>query len=45
MLIALSLIKGGGEKIVSVLSKELGKYYEAYMVIYYNLNLFEEGDY
>jgi hypothetical protein len=44
MLIVPSLVRGGAERVVSVLSKELSKYYEVYMVIYHNLNLFEEEE-
>jgi len=36
MLIVPSLVKGGAERVVSVLSKELSKYYEVYVVIYHN---------
>ena len=36
MLIVPSFIKGGVERVVSILSKELNKYYEVYVVIYHN---------
>jgi len=36
MLILPSLIKGGVERVVSILSKELSKHYEVYVVIYHN---------
>ena len=36
MLIVPSLTKGGVERVVSILSKELSKYYEVYVVIYHN---------
>jgi len=36
MLIVPSLIKGGVERVVSILSKELSKYYEVYVVIYHD---------
>jgi N-acetylgalactosamine-N,N'-diacetylbacillosaminyl-diphospho-undecaprenol 4-alpha-N-acetylgalactosaminyltransferase len=36
MLIVPSLIKGGVERVVSTLSKELSKYYGVYVVIYHN---------
>lgn len=36
MLIVPSLAKGGVERVVSILSKELSKYFEIYVVIYHN---------
>ncbi len=36
ILIVPSLIKGGAERVVSILSKELSKYYEVYVIIYHN---------
>jgi N-acetylgalactosamine-N,N'-diacetylbacillosaminyl-diphospho-undecaprenol 4-alpha-N-acetylgalactosaminyltransferase len=35
VLIVPSLIKGGAERVVSILSKELSKYFEVYVVIYH----------
>jgi len=35
MLILPSLIKGGVERVVSILSKELSKYYDVYVIIYH----------
>lgn len=43
MLIVPSLIKGGVERVVSILSKELSKYYEVYVVIYHNPVEYEIG--
>ena len=43
MLIVPSLVKGGAERVVSVLSKELSKYYEVYVVIYHNPIEYEIG--
>ena len=43
ILIVPSLIKGGVERVVSILSKELSKYYEVYMVIYHNPVEYEIG--
>ena len=43
MLIVPSLIKGGAERVVSVLSKELSKYYEVYVIIYHNPVEYEIG--
>ena len=43
MLIVPSLVKGGAERVVSVLSKELSKYYEVYMVIYHSPVEYEIG--
>jgi len=35
ILIVPSLIKGGVERVVSTLSKELNKYYDVYVIIYH----------
>jgi len=35
MLIVPSLIRGGVERIVSIISKELNKFFEIYVVIYH----------
>ena len=43
MLIVPSLVRGGVERVVSILSKELSKYYEVYMVIYHNPVEYEIG--
>ena len=43
VLIVPSLIKGGVERVVSILSKELSKYYEVYVVIYHNPVEYEIG--
>ena len=43
MLIVPSLIKGGVERVVSILSKELSKYYDVYVVIYHNSIEYEIG--
>ena len=43
VLIITSLIKGGVERVVSILSKELSKYYEVYVVIYHNPVEYEIG--
>ena len=43
ILIIPSLIKGGVERVVSTLSKELSKYYEIYVVIYHNPVEYEIG--
>ena len=43
MLIIPSLIKGGVERVVSILSKELSKYYDVYVVIYHNPVEYEIG--
>ena len=43
MLIVPSLIKGGVERVVSTLSKELSKYYDVYVVIYHNPVEYEIG--
>jgi glycosyltransferase involved in cell wall biosynthesis len=43
ILIVPSLIKGGVERVVSILSKELSKYYEVYVVIYHNPVEYEIG--
>jgi GalNAc-alpha-(1->4)-GalNAc-alpha-(1->3)-diNAcBac-PP-undecaprenol alpha-1,4-N-acetyl-D-galactosaminyltransferase len=43
ILIIPSLIKGGVERVVSILSKELSKYYEVYVVIYHNPVEYEIG--
>ncbi len=43
MLIVPSLVKGGAERVVSVLSKELSKYYEVYVVIYHKPVEYEIG--
>jgi len=43
MLIVPSLAKGGAERVVSILSKELSKYYEVYVVIYHNPVEYEIG--
>ena len=36
MLIVPSLARGGVERVVSILSKELSKYFEVYVIIYHN---------
>jgi len=43
MLIVPSLARGGVERVVSVLSKELSKYYEVYVIIYHNPVEYEIG--
>jgi glycosyltransferase involved in cell wall biosynthesis len=43
ILIVPSLIRGGVERVVSTLSKELSKYYEVYVVIYHNPVEYEIG--
>ena len=43
ILIVPSLIRGGVERVVSVLSKELSKYYEVYVVIYHHPVEYEIG--
>lgn len=43
ILIVPSLARGGVERVVSVLSKELSKYYEVYVVIYHNPVEYEIG--
>lgn len=43
ILIVPSLIKGGAERVVSILSKGLSKYYEVYVVIYHNPVEYEIG--
>ena len=43
MLIIPSLVKGGVERVVSILSIELSKYYEIYVVIYHNPVEYEIG--
>jgi len=43
MLIVPSLARGGVERVVSILSKELTKYYEVYVIIYHNPVEYEIG--
>jgi len=43
ILIAPSLARGGVERVVSILSKELSKYFEVYVVIYHNPIEYEIG--
>jgi glycosyltransferase involved in cell wall biosynthesis len=43
MLIVPSLVRGGVERVVSILSKELSKYYAVYVVIYHNPVEYEIG--
>jgi glycosyltransferase involved in cell wall biosynthesis len=43
MLIVPSLVKGGVERVVSILSKELSKYYEVYVIVYHNPVEYEIG--
>ena len=43
MLIVPSLVRGGAERVASVLNKELSKYYEVYMFIYHNPLEYEIG--